>query len=67
MKKLKLKNYKFRYFCVTKGEFVYHFPVNGIRTSNLAGSKPFVLSFTRATQFRVNAFLINHSVCFGNS
>ena len=33
----------------------------------LAVSKSFVLIFTRASLFRVNAFLINHSVCFGNA
>ena len=67
MKELKLRNYLFRYFCTTKGEFVYHFPVNGITTGNFAVSKPFVLSFTRASLFRVDAFLINHLVCFGSA
>ena len=46
---------------------MYHFPVNEIRTGNLAVSKPFVLSFIRASLFRANAFLINQSVCFGNA
>ena len=38
-----------------------------LQKAYLAVSKPFVLSFTRASLFRANAFLINHSVCFGNA
>ena len=50
-----------------KGVSIYRFPVNGIKTGNLAVSKPFVFSFTRASLLRADAFLIKNSACLDNT